>query len=144
MRVKQLAQRYSLSLDTVRYYTRIGLLKPQTNPINGYKEYLSADQRRLEFIIQAKSLGFSLHDIETVIDQSKSGSSPCPTVREIIKARITETEEKIAAMQATCQQMKAALATWQSLPDCTPTGDHVCHLIEGLIDETANEELLNE
>ncbi|GLX78758.1 hypothetical protein tinsulaeT_20980 [Thalassotalea insulae] len=138
MKAKQLADRQALNVDTVRYYTRIGLLTPSTDPNNGYKAYSLADEKRLQFIIQAKSLGFSLQDIEAFIAESKLGHSACPTVREIMKQRIAETQAKIKTMQTTCNKMQNALATWQTLPDCNPTGDHVCHLIEGLIEEESD------
>lgn len=138
MKAKQLADKYQVNVDTVRYYTRIGLLTPSTNPINGYKAYSSADETRIQFIIQAKALGFSLQDIETFIQESQLGHSPCPTVREIMKQRIEETQAKIRAMQITCEKMQSALALWETLPDCNPTGDHVCHLIEGLIEEESD------
>lgn len=140
MKVKQLADRNTVNIDTVRYYTRIGLLNPKKNPTNGYKEYSALDEQRLQFILQAKSLGFSLQDIETFIKESQLGHSPCPMVREILHERIQETQEKIAQMQQNCQQMQAALASWQALPDCTPTGNHVCHLIEGLTERGDTDE----
>lgn len=140
MKVKQLADRNTVNIDTVRYYTRIGLLNPKKNPTNGYKEYSAFDEQRLQFILQAKSLGFSLQDIETFIKESQLGHSPCPMVREILHERIQETQEKIAKMQQNCQQMQAALASWQALPDCTPTGNHVCHLIEGLTERGDTDE----
>lgn len=135
MKAKQLAARHEIKVDTVRYYTRIGLLTPSVDANNGYKMYSSSDEKRLEFIIQAKSLGFSLQDIETFIHESQLGHSPCPTVREIMKQRISETQQKIMTMQATCNKMQTALALWAELPDCNPTGDHVCHLIEGLMEQ---------
>lgn len=130
MQVKQLAQRNKINVDTVRHYTRIGLLTPGKNPSNGYKEYSLADEQRLQFIVQAKSLGFSLSDIETIVKESQQGHSPCPIVREIMQKRLIEIELKIAEMQATYNKMQHSLKHWQGLPDCVPTGDHVCHLIE--------------
>ena len=135
MQVKQLAERNQINLDTVRHYTRIGLLTPAKNPVNGYKEYSAEDEHRLQFIIQAKSLGFSLQDIEMIINESKQGHSPCPKVREIMNMRLEETAKKIAAMQLTYAKMQNAIANWQQLPDCAPTGNHLCHLIEGLMEE---------
>lgn len=130
MQVKQLATRNNINIDTVRHYTRIGLLTPSKNATNGYKEYSKADEQRLQFIIQAKSLGFSLQDIETIVKESQQGHSPCPIVRELMHKRLAEIEQKIAAMQATYNKMKHSLKHWQDLPDCVPTGNHVCHLIE--------------
>ncbi len=138
MKVKQLAERNDVNLDTIRYYTRIGLLNPTKNPLNGYKEYSASDEQRLQFILRAKSLGFSLTDIETFVEESLSGHAPCPKVREIMTTRIAQIEEKIVTMQSTCEQMKKALTVWQALPDCTPTGDHVCHLIEGFSEQGAS------
>ncbi|WP_286235131.1 MerR family DNA-binding protein [Thalassotalea sediminis] len=132
MRVKQLANRNHVNVDTVRHYTRIGLLTPTSDPINNYKDYSLADEQRLQFIVQAKSLGFSLSDIQLIINESQQGNSPCQKVRKIMQQRLAETKRKIDAMQQTYNKMKNATNRWQSLPDCVPTGHHVCHLIEDL------------
>jgi MerR family Zn(II)-responsive transcriptional regulator of zntA len=42
--------------DTVRYYTRAGLLEPVRNPTNSYKEYGKQDRQRLGFILSARLL----------------------------------------------------------------------------------------
>lgn len=129
--VSQLATRFNISPDTVRHYVRSELLVPTKDAVNGYKRFDREDQKRLGFILQAKSLGFSLGDIKSILGQAEKGRSPCPQVREMMEQRMKETEEKIAAMQATLDQMKLAMQTWQAQPDCLPTGDHICHLIEG-------------
>ena len=51
MRVKQIADALDISVDTVRYYTRIGLLVPNKSH-NGYKYYRPADVTRLRFILR--------------------------------------------------------------------------------------------
>lgn len=129
--VTQLAKQLNISADTVRHYVRTGLLIPERDAHNGYKRFHREDIKRLQFILQAKTLGFSLADIQTIMDQASFGESPCPQVRTIMEARLKETEAKIAAMQATYQQMQNAMKRWQTQPDCTPTGEHICHLIEG-------------
>ncbi|MBL4882841.1 MAG: MerR family transcriptional regulator [Oleispira sp.] len=136
--VSQLAKQLSISADTVRHYVRSGLINPERDPNNGYKRFHSEDIKRLRFILQAKSLGFSLADIKTIIDQASYGESPCPQVRVIMEARLKETAAKIAAMQATYQQMQDAMLRWQTQPDCTPTGEHICHLIEGFSNQVCD------
>lgn len=128
--VSQLAKQLSISADTVRHYVRCGLINPERDPTNGYKRFKDDDIKRLKFILQAKPLGFSLADIQTIIDQASHGESPCPQVRTIMEARLKETAEKIKAMQSTYKQMQKAVKRWNSQPDCTPTGEHICHLIE--------------
>jgi Predicted transcriptional regulators len=134
--VTQLAKQLSISADTVRHYVRCGLINPERDPSNGYKRFHREDIKRLRFILQAKSLGFSLADIQTIMDQASYGESPCPQVRIIMEARLEETAAKIAAMQTTYQQMQDAMRRWKTQPDCTPTGEHICHLIEGFSTQT--------
>jgi DNA-binding transcriptional MerR regulator len=129
--VSQLAKQLNISADTVRYYVRCGLIIPERDSKNGYKRFHEEHIKRLHFILQAKSLGFSLADIQTIIDQASFGESPCPQVRIIMEARLKETAAKISAMQATYLQMQSAMNRWQTQPDCTPTGANICHLIEG-------------
>ena len=130
MRVNELAKTTGVSSDTVRYYTRIGLLTPSKNAENGYKNYNSTDEKRLHFIIKSRHLGFSIVEIQEIINMSSSGNSPCCRVREIVKKRLHEAAQTIEELQQLHQRMKRAADTWEAMPDGEPTGDSVCSLIE--------------
>ena len=91
MRVKQIADALDISVDTVRYYTRIGLVVPNKSH-NGYKYYRPADVTRLRFILSARSLGFSVNDIKEILVTSSQTNAPCATVRGLIEKRLKETE----------------------------------------------------
>jgi DNA-binding transcriptional MerR regulator len=136
--VSGLANSLNIPVDTIRHYVRIGLLKPFKDPNNGYKRFSKKDQLRLIFIVQAKQLGFSLQDIQTILHQAEEGQSPCPTVRSIIEDRMIEVAQKITAMQAMYQQMQDAMTKWQHQPDCMPTGDHICRLIEDFSNQSGD------
>jgi DNA-binding transcriptional MerR regulator len=131
MTVSELAKRAGVTADTIRHYVRTGLLTPQRDPNNGYKRFSERDLQHLLFIVEAKSLGFSLQDIELIFEQAAQGQSPCPQVREIMSHRMTEVAKKIEAMQTTYNRMESAMERWKTQPNCIPTGDHICHLIEG-------------
>jgi len=131
MKVSELAQRVDVSTDTIRHYVRIGLLEPGIDPDNQYKQFSSQDEKRLRFILKAKSLGFSLQDIQAILDQADKGQSPCPQVRTIMQKRLLEAEKQLQQMQQNYQQMQQAVQRWQTQPDCEPTSEHICHLIEG-------------
>lgn len=138
MTVAQLAKSLNISADTVRHYVRCGLLNPMRNPENGYKQFSEKDKTSMNFILECKELGFSLSDIQTIMDESQSGHSPCPQVREIMTKRLQETQEKIEAMTKTYNHMKNAMEVWQHQGDCLPTGENICHLIEGLSEPGAH------
>ncbi len=127
-----LAKQSDVSLFTVRHYTRIGLLKPVRNSQNGYKVYQPSDETRLRFIMAAKALGFTLHEIADILDEAKHGNSPCPMVREIIEKHIKENRRKIEEMKKLQKKMENALKDWKQMKNSMPNGDSVCHLIESV------------
>ncbi|WP_250657149.1 MerR family transcriptional regulator [Alkalimarinus coralli] len=130
MRVNELSKRAGVTSDTVRYYTRIGLLTPSKERENGYKNYNTADEKRLHFIIKSRHLGFSIVEIQEIINMSSTGNSPCCRVREVVKKRLNDAQQSIEELQQLYQRLKRAAATWETMPDGEPTGDSVCSLIE--------------
>jgi len=114
----------------IRYYTRIGLLKPGRNPGNGYKLFGAKHLNRLLFIRQAKSLGYSLKEIKEIYRSAEKGKSPCPRIREIIENRIRQNREKLDSLLLLQKRMEKAVQAWERKPDGVPDGDSICHLIE--------------
>ena len=129
MKVAELAKSLGTTADTVRYYSRLGLLKPAKS-VNGYKLYSNKEVSRLKFILSARNLGFSVVDIKEIINESEDGKSACPLVRSLIKERLEETEKQFQAMLALRGKMSSALSQWEEMEDKAPTANMVCHLIE--------------
>lgn len=130
MKVHELARKTGETPHVVRYYARIGLLRPARDPDNGYRRFDNEDLLRLRFIRQARSLGFTLAEIGGILAEADHGTSPCPRVREIIERRIDENRRHIDELLRLQQRMEAALAHWDAMPDGLPDGHSVCHLIE--------------
>jgi DNA-binding transcriptional MerR regulator len=130
MKVNEIATKVGVTPDTVRFYTRVGLLNPIKNQDNGYKNYGMADQKRLVFIVKSRHLGFSVNEIKEVIGMSTEGNSPCRRVRTIVKNRLNEALGTIDELQQLAERMQKAVDAWAELPDGQPTGDSVCSLIE--------------
>jgi DNA-binding transcriptional MerR regulator len=139
MFVKQLANKMSVTPDTVRYYTRIKLLNPSSKGSNGYHQYSAADQKRLRFILSARHLGFSVKDIKDIIHESEQGHCPCPLTRELIAQRLVETEALFQQTLRLRNRMKSALHQWDSTPNGA-NADQVCSLIETFVDSNDEEQ----
>ncbi|SBS31397.1 HTH-type transcriptional regulator ZntR [Marinomonas aquimarina] len=130
MKVSELAKKAQVTPETVRHYTREGLIKAQRNPNNGYQEYNHEALKKLQFIQQARELGFSLKQISDIFAQSDLGDSPCPMVRDLLRQKVPETKRQIAQLQAHLHKMEAALAAWEEMEDGVPNGHSICCLIE--------------
>ncbi len=139
MTVSQFAKRAGVAPHVIRYYTRIGLLKPRRQSGSDYKLFTAADVKRLHFIQQTKALGFTLAEIAEIFHASSHGKSPCPSVREIIRRRIDENRRALGELRALQRRMESAAAQWEEMPDGIPDGDTVCHLIESLVDVEARK-----
>lgn len=131
MRVTELANALNTTPDTVRYYTRIGLIEPIKSPVNGYKTYGKTVQQRLKFILSARQLDFSVEEIREILTEADKGHTACPLVREIVEHRLAETEKQFQEALLLREKLRNAISDWQSKPDKAPTGQMICHLIEG-------------
>lgn len=133
MTVTELARQTGTTPDAVRYYTRMGLLQPERNPDNGYRLYQHKEINWLRFIRQAKTLGFTLHEIQEIMKSRDEGHSPCPRVREILQKRIIENRQHLQELLALQKRMEKALQQWNDIPDRKPNEKSVCPLIESVI-----------
>jgi DNA-binding transcriptional MerR regulator len=137
--VTDLANRSGTTPHAVRYYTRLGLLRPKRNPDNGYRLYQHREVGWLRFIRQAKRLGYTLNEIREIMHDSDQGKSPCPRVREILSQRIDENRRQLEELMALQTRMEQALEQWSDMPDGIPDGHSVCHLIESFAGNYAQE-----
>jgi len=131
--VTELARQCATTPHAVRYYTRVGLLRPKKNPDNGYRLYKVAEVSWLKFVRQAKSLGYTLNEIKEIMHDVDDDASPCPRVREILAKRITENRQHLDALMTLQTRMEQALVQWADMPDGIPDGHSVCHLIESVV-----------
>ena len=132
MNVSAVADAVGVTPETVRYYSRIGLLRPRRNPSNGYREFSAGDANRLRFLCKARRLGFSVADLQDILSHADAGDSPCPMVRTRVAQQLDTVREQIAELSKLAERLEAAMALWAELPDGVPDGNHVCSLIEAL------------
>lgn len=134
MKVSELARQAEVTAETVRHYTREGLLHPMRDPDNGYQLYDHADLERLRFIQRARTLGFSVAEISDILAHADQGDSPCPMVRDLLASRLPQIRARIRELEALAARMEQALTAWAEMPDGTPDGHSLCRLIESFPD----------
>ena len=114
MRVNQLAKETGVDAHTIRYYSRLGLLQPERDPRNRYREYAMTDIGRLRFIRRAKTLGFTLDEIGRILREADHGEGPSPEVRTILQARVQTGRASLAELQELQRRMESTLAGWRN------------------------------
>src|SRR5258707_12556970 len=124
MRIGELARSSDISVETIRYYQRIGLLKVPQKPYGGTRSYGTEDLQRLRFIRRAQQLGFSLHDICALLELS---SSDCEQVQKLAAEKLNLVQEKLSQLR----RIESVLA--ETLTQCAKRkGNQPCPIIESL------------
>ncbi|MFC9540614.1 MerR family transcriptional regulator [Lysinibacillus sp. NPDC056959] len=70
IKIGEFATCTSLSKDTIRYYEKIGLLRPEIN--NKHREYNEDQIEIISTILKLKKCGFSLQEIKTLFEWSQN------------------------------------------------------------------------
>jgi DNA-binding transcriptional MerR regulator len=126
LRISELATAAGVPTSTLRYYERIGLVRPRARSASGYRLYDDDSVERLAFIGRAKRLGMTLDDVATLIEAWFSGE--CEPLRDQLRAfvsgRIAELRRQIADESAFERQLRRILSRLDatgSLPErCGP------------------------
>jgi MerR family copper efflux transcriptional regulator len=136
MQIGELAKQGGVSVQTVRYYERSGLLGKADRKPSRYRIYSEKDVQRLRFIRHAKTLGFTPDEIKHVLQLREARTCPCGQVKNIGEERLAALEAQIAGLTRFRDQLAHAVREWKKCPDEAPQGDAICVLIERTMMET--------
>lgn len=101
----KLAKAADVNVETLRYYEKRGLLPEPPRKESGYRVYPISTIDRLKFIKGAQVLGFTLDEIQELLDMRLETHANRADVREQASQKVASIQEKIDALQ----QMKQAL-----------------------------------
>ena len=94
LKIGQLAKAAGVTIDTIRYYERRGLI-----PEPPRREYAPDFVSRLRFIRKAQELGFSLTEIRELLALQIDSVETCDQVRHRAEEKVHDIEAKIQTLQ---------------------------------------------
>jgi DNA-binding transcriptional MerR regulator len=127
MQIGDVAQLSGLTVKTIRYYERRGLLEPAARSEAGYRVYGAEEVARLEFIKRAKLLGLTLEEIRELVKLAAicNGGEIMPRLEDVLAAKLRETEQKIKELSAFHENLLYYRQRAEDLKDCVPA-DRYC------------------
>jgi MerR family copper efflux transcriptional regulator len=128
-----LAERAGVSIDTLRYYEREGLLVAERRSASGFRAYNSQSLERLQFILRAKELGFALQEIRELLHASTDQDHGVERVKQRAQQRLYSVNQQLAALTVVRDRLEKLV---DACPGC---GDPECCPILAAI--KGNEEL---
>lgn len=135
--IGELSERVGVSVHTIRYYERLGLLNPPRRNESQYRIYSQENEERLRFIQKAKRFGLSLDEIKQLIAIRMEGIPPCANLKTMVKQHLDDLDRKIEEMVSLRRELASRYEEIdKSLPDAsTPPTEEICRgKICGLIE----------
>ena len=128
LKIGEVSKRSGVGVEALRFYEKSGLLDRPSRTFSGYRVYGAEVLERLTFIKQAQALGFSLDEIRRIVEDARRGESPCDEVREIVRRRLSELDERLRELHRYRKELQQTLAEWDKVGRAP---GHICGLIEG-------------
>ena len=118
MQIGETARQAHVSIQTIRYYEKTGLLpKPERSP-GGYRLYAPDIVERLGFIRKAQRVGLRLAEIREVVEAMDAGECGCSVLKQVLPRRLLEVARQIHELQLLSRRIKLVAR----LQACQPKG----------------------
>jgi len=111
MRAGQLADAAGVSVQTIRFYERRGLLPAPPRLSSGYRDYPADMLSRVLLIKQMQGLGFTLRELERFIRLLESEPNNPAERRKCVEAKLRSIDDQILRLQAMRDELSASALT---------------------------------
>ena len=98
--IGEAAELTGVTAKMIRHYESIGLIPPANRTFANYRLYHDADLHRLRFIKRARSLGFSMKQIEELLDLWNNPKRASAQVKALARGHADALGEKIRELEA--------------------------------------------
>ena len=114
------ARRSGVPPKTIRYYESVGLLAPPERMANGYRSYSQTEMHTLQFIKRARSLGFSVEEVRTLLDLWRDRSRRSKTVKAIAARHLQVLDQKMEDLKTMHKSIADMMArcSGDERPEC--------------------------
>jgi MerR family copper efflux transcriptional regulator len=131
MNIGEAAQAAGLTAKMIRDYEALGLIPQASRTESGYRQYTKRDVDMLRFIRQARSMSFSIKQVEQLLSLWSDTRRQSRDVKALAHAQMAELDRKMAELAS----MKASLE--QIVSSCPGDDGADCPILSKLSDYAA-------
>jgi Cu(I)-responsive transcriptional regulator len=120
MNIGEAARASGVSAKMIRYYEEIGLIGRAGRSASNYRSFDPREVNELRFVKRARSLGFSMKEIERLLSLWRDRQRPSREVKAIAERHVGDLEARIAEMQAMADTLRelSRCCAGDDRPDC--------------------------
>ena len=109
--IGKLAKAGGVNIQTIRYYERRKLLRSKAKSPSGYRFYDDESLRKLRFIKNAQTLGFTLQEIGELLHLRTTSTASCSGVQGKAQAKLMQVKEKVRELQSLARTLHGLIQT---------------------------------
>lgn len=110
MKIGQVAEEAGVSVDTVRFYERRGVLPAPDRMPSGYRTYTPAAVQRIRLARRLQALGLTLDEVIGALHATDRGDVSCASERWRLEAVLDRIDAKIAELRSVRREVVLVLA----------------------------------
>ena len=100
MRIGEIANRSGVTVDTVRFYERLGVLPSPEREPSGYRDYAPETVERIGLTRELQAIGFTLNEVIDALAAHDAGGATCESERWRLDAVLERVDAKLAELDA--------------------------------------------
>ena len=114
------ARRTGCNLETIRYYESAGVMPQPPRSANGYRCYGETHGLRLNFVMRARKLGFSLAEVRDLLALVDGGLQTCAEVEGLATRHLEHVRSRIDDLSRIEKELSRTVAncSGEQVPDC--------------------------
>ncbi|EMW5512105.1 MerR family transcriptional regulator [Enterococcus faecalis] len=134
MNIKQAAEMFNLTVDTLRYYERVGIIPPVSRNSSGYRDYKTKDLNWVYLVKNLRNAGLSIESLIefSTLAQLRDKQNVENAQKHILKEQLVELDKKLEEMQQTRELLVYKIETYE---------DHIAKFKAGELDPDKVEKL---
>jgi MerR family transcriptional regulator, copper efflux regulator len=100
MKIGEIATEAGVTVDTVRFYERVGVLSPPARTESGYRDYGRDTIERIKLTRELQAIGFTLTDAVDALAAHDAGGATCESEQWRLQAVLDRVDDKLAELNA--------------------------------------------
>jgi DNA-binding transcriptional MerR regulator len=100
MKIGEIAGQAGVSVDTVRFYERVGVLPAPDRTASGYRDYRPETVERIRLTRALQAVGFTLADAVDALAAHDAGGATCESERWRLQAVLDRVDAQLADLRA--------------------------------------------
>lgn len=114
MKISEMSEQSGLSVDTLRYYEKIGLLPPVNRTDGGIRDYSEIDLKRVDFIKCMRSAGLPIEVLLAYFELVQQGDETIEARKEILLEQRAQLLARMAEMQETLDLLNHKIQVYEN------------------------------